>query len=427
MSTPKQRSLEGEVTLDGVGVHSGEESSLTLRPAPAGTGIVFCRMDLPDQPEIPATLDHVSGTELGTTLAVGKATVMTVEHVMAALAAHYVDNARVEVTGPEPPIRDGSFHDFFAAVEEVGVRELDAEAAVLEVKEPVHVEGGREISYVCAPHQGYRISATIDFDHPAIRRQFGSWDFGSDAFPNEIARARTFGFREQAEALQARGLAQGASLENTVVLDESGVLNDDLRWPDEFVRHKVGDMIGDLWLLGSRIRGHVVAERPSHGGNVALARALRDHAMRGQKPRLEAAEIMEYLPHRYPMMLVDRIVGFERGRKIVGIKNVTMNEPFFQGHYPGHPIMPGVLIIEAMAQVGGLLLMDYVDDPEDKVVYFMSLNDVKWRRPVIPGDQIVFELDLLQFRRGVCRMRGEGKVDGNVVAEATLTARVMDR
>jgi len=427
MSVPKQRSLQGEATLRGIGVHSGEESTLTFKPAAAGTGIVFRRLDLEDAPEIPADLDNVSGTELGTTLAVGSATVMTVEHVMAALSAHYVDNAYVEVTGPEPPIRDGSFQDFFSALDDAGVVEQDQDVRVLEVKEPVHVEGGRNVSYVCAPHQGYRISATIDFEHAAIRRQFGSWDFGSDAFPQEIARARTFGFKDQAEALRERGLAKGASLENTVVLDESGVLNDELRWPDEFVRHKVGDMIGDLALLGARIRGHVVAERPSHSGNIALGRALRDHALRGEKPRLEASEIMEYLPHRYPMMLVDRIIGFERGKRIVGIKNVTMNEPFFQGHYPGHPIMPGVLIIEAMAQVGGLLLMDYVDDPEDKVVYFLSLNDVKWRRPVIPGDQIVFELDLLQFRRGVCRMRGKGKVDGNVVAEATLMARVMDR
>jgi UDP-3-O-[3-hydroxymyristoyl] N-acetylglucosamine deacetylase/3-hydroxyacyl-[acyl-carrier-protein] dehydratase len=378
-------------------------------------------------PEIKADLDHVSGTELGTSLEAGNARVLTVEHVLAGLAAHHVDNAVLDLSGPEPPIRDGSFKDFYDAVEGAGIRELDEEAPVLEVRRPVHVDGGKGVSYVCAPHEGFRISATIDFDHPTIGRQFGSFDFGAGAFPAEIAPARTFGFKSQAQALQARGLAQGASLENTVVLDESGVMNEGLRFPDEFVRHKVGDMIGDLSLLGSRIRGHVVAQRPSHAGNVELARALKLQAGDGESPRLEASDIMQYLPHRYPMLLVDRVIGFERGKRIVGVKNVTINEPFFMGHYPGHPIMPGVLIVEAMAQVGGLLLMDYVEDPEEKVVYFMSLDDVKWRRPVIPGDQIIFELELLQFRRGVCKMAGVGKVDGNVVAEAKLMARVMDR
>jgi len=427
MPASRQRTLGSDVTLDGIGVHSGESSRLTFRPAPPGSGVRFRRTDLPGEPEIPADLDHVAGTELGTSLQAGEATVLTVEHVLAALAARYVDNAILDLSGPEPPIRDGSFKDFLEAVESVGVVEQEEEARVLVVRSPVYVEGGKGVSYVCAPHEGYRISATIDFEHPTIGRQFGSWDFGRGAFGLEIAPARTFGFKAQAEALQARGLARGASLENTIVLDDDGVMNDGLRFPDEFVRHKVGDMIGDLSLLGSRIRGHVVAQRPSHDGNVRLARALREHAQFEGAPRLEAADIMQYLPHRYPMLLVDRIVAFERGNRIVGLKNVTINEPFFQGHYPGHPIMPGVLIIEAMAQVGGLLLMDHVEDPEDKVVYFLSLDDVKWRRPVLPGDQVLFELELLQFRRGICKMQGVGRVDGNVVAEAKLMARVMDR
>jgi UDP-3-O-[3-hydroxymyristoyl] N-acetylglucosamine deacetylase/3-hydroxyacyl-[acyl-carrier-protein] dehydratase len=427
MSSSRQRTLGSEVTVDGVGVHSGESSTLTFRPAEPGTGIRFRRIDLPGEPEVPADLDHVAGTELGTSLVAGETRVLTVEHVLAALAAHYVDNAVLDLSGPEPPIRDGSFRDFVLAVEEAGVVEQEEEARVLVVRSPVHVDGGKGVSYVCAPHDGYRISATIDFEHAAIGRQFGSWDFGGGAFVTEIAPARTFGFKAQAEALQARGLARGASLENTVVLDDAGIMNGELRFPDEFVRHKVGDMIGDLSLLGSRIQGHVVAQRPSHDGNVRLARALREHAHFEGAPRLEASDIMQYLPHRYPMLLVDRIVAFESGRRIVGIKNVTINEPFFQGHYPDHPVMPGVLIIEAMAQVGGLLLIDHVDDPEGKVVYFMTLDDVKWRRPVLPGDQIIFELDLLQFRRGVCRMKGVGRVDGNVVAEATLMARVVDR
>jgi UDP-3-O-[3-hydroxymyristoyl] N-acetylglucosamine deacetylase/3-hydroxyacyl-[acyl-carrier-protein] dehydratase len=205
-------------------------------------------------------------------------------------------------------------------------------------------------------------------------------------------------------------------------------MNDELRFPDEFLRHKVGDIVGDLALLGATLDLHLVAERPSHRGNVELAKALRRAAQKENgEPNLDAAQIMQYLPHRFPMLLVDRITEVESGKRIVGIKNVTINEPFFQGHFPGHPIMPGVLIIEAMGQVGGLLLMDSVEKPEDYVVYFMALDNVKWRRPVVPGDQIVFELEMVQFRRHVCRMKGRGRVDGQLVAEADLMARIVER
>jgi UDP-3-O-[3-hydroxymyristoyl] N-acetylglucosamine deacetylase/3-hydroxyacyl-[acyl-carrier-protein] dehydratase len=385
-------------------------------------------VDLEGAPEIPADLQHVVDTELGTSLGVGDVRVLTVEHVLASLAAHGVDNAVLELEGPEPPIRDGSFKDYFAALTEAGVEEQDAECAVIRVREPFTVQEGNGEMYVVTPAPEYRISASIDFEHPAIGRQFGTFPLSTDLFRETIAPARTFGFRADGEALQARGLALGASLDNTVVLDDDGVLNDGLRFPDEFLRHKVGDIVGDLGLLGGRIEGHVVAERPSHRGNVALARALAEHERRGDgTPIVDAQKIMEYLPHRYPMLLVDRIIDFESGKRIVGIKNVTVNEPFFQGHYPEHPIMPGVLIIEAMAQVGGLLLMDAVEDPKSKVVYFMTLDNVKWRRPVTPGDQIVFELEMLQLRRHVCKMRGIGRVDGHVVAEAELMARIMDR
>ena len=427
MTEPRQRTLASDVSLDGTGVHSGEASRITLKPADPNTGIVFRRVDLDDRPEIPANLDHVIGTQLGTTLGLGEVKVMTVEHLMAGLHASYVDNAVVEIDGPEPPIRDGSFRDFADAVRDAGYVEQDAPARILRVREALHVDEGKGVAYTCVPHDGYRISATIDFEHPSIGRQYGSWDFGQGAFPTEIAPARTFGFKADADKLRSMGLAQGASLENTVVLDENGVLNDELRFPDEFVRHKVGDIVGDLALLGARVQGHIVAERPSHAGNVALARALAEHARYDGQAMIDVTQIMEYLPHRYPMLLVDRIIGYESGKRIVGIKNVTINEPFFMGHYPGHPIMPGVLIVEAMAQVGGLLLMDHVEDPETKVVYFMSLDNVKWRRPVTPGDQLVFELELLQFRRGICKMKGVGKVDGNVVAEAELMARIMDK
>ncbi|MEZ4414613.1 MAG: bifunctional UDP-3-O-[3-hydroxymyristoyl] N-acetylglucosamine deacetylase/3-hydroxyacyl-ACP dehydratase [Gemmatimonadota bacterium] len=428
MGQPSQQTLGGTVTLEGVGVHSGERAVLRFLPGEPGSGIRFVRVDLDGCPAVPADLDHVVGTDLGTSIGAGDVRVLTVEHVLAALHAHGVDNAVLELAGPEPPIRDGSFADYSRAIRDVGIVSQAEPARVLMVEQVVTVEGTQGESYVATPCGDLKVSAAIDFEHPAIGRQYGSFPISPESFERELASARTFGFRAEAEQLLARGLARGASLENTIVLDEAGVMNERLRFPDEYVRHKIGDILGDLALLGSRIEGHIVAERPSHRGNVALATALRERARKAPAaPVVEAAQILNYLPHRYPMLLVDRIVEFESGKRIVGLKNVTINEPFFQGHYPGHPVMPGVLIIEAMAQVGGLLLMEAVENPESKVVYFMSLDNVKWRRPVIPGDQLVFELEMVQFRRHVCRMRGTGSVDGNRVVEGELMAMIVDR
>ena len=423
----KQRTIGREVALEGVGVHSGVSARITFRPAAPGTGVRFRRVDLPGAPEIPADLSNVADTHLGTSLGIGEAKVLTVEHVMAALVGAVVDNTVIDLSGPEPPIRDGSFRDYLSALTDAGNVAQDATAATLNLTEPVSVVGESGESYVVTPADSLRISATIDFRHRAIGRQFGSFEVTPETFERDVAPARTFGFKSDAEALHAKGLALGASLENTVVLDDAGVMNDTLRFQDEFLRHKVGDIVGDLALLGGRLKGHVVAERPSHSGNIALARRVRAHVQRGDMPIVDVQKLMEYLPHRYPMLLVDRIIEVERGKRIVGIKNVTINEPFFQGHFPGHPIMPGVLIIEAMGQVGGLLLMEMVENRDDKVVYFMSLDNVKWRRPVTPGDQIVFEVEMIQFRRHVCRMRGVGRVAGHVVAEAELMARIVDK
>ncbi len=428
MSHGNQKTIKEVVSLEGIGVHSGAPATLTFLPAEANTGIRFRRTDLEGAPEIPVDLDHVAGTDLGTSLGEGEVKILTVEHVMAALAARDIQNVVLELSGPEPPILDGSFQEYVAILEEAGIEEQDVAKAVIQIPEPITVELPSGEFYVAAPGKGLRISATIEFSHPGIGRQFGTFFFGEDSFSQEIASARTFGFKADAEALHARGLALGASLENTVVLDDERVLNDELRFPDEFLRHKVGDMVGDLALLGASLDLHIVAERPSHQGNVALARAVKRAAAFGAgAPILDVQKIMEYLPHRFPMLLVDRIVEVDPGKRIVGVKNVTINEPFFQGHFPGHPIMPGVLIIEAMGQVGGLLLMDVVEKPEDYVVYFMALDNVKWRRPVVPGDQLVFELEMIQFKRHVCRMKGRGLVDGQVVAEADLMARIVEK
>ena len=425
MSGPAQRSISTETTLDGIGVHSGESARLTFRPAGPDSGVTFVRTDLDGAPSVRADLGHVVGTELGTTIADGEARVLTVEHVMAAVAAHRIDNLVIELDGPEVPIRDGSFVEYFNALADAGPVEQEGDATVFTLNGPVEARGSAGSSYVAAPGSGLRVSATIDFEHATIGRRYGSFEL--DAFADQIAPARTFGFKADAEQLHARGLALGASLDNAVVLDDDGVMNDDLRFDDEFLRHKVGDVLGDLALLGGRLDAHIVADRPSHEGNVALARAIRTHIRRQGPPIADAARIMEFLPHRYPMLLVDRILEFESGRKIVGMKNVTMNEPFFQGHFPGHPIMPGVLIVEAMAQCGGLILMDHVENPDDKVVYFMTMDNVKFRKPVVPGDTLIFELEAISLKKQRCKLAGRGLVDGKVVTEAEFMAQIMDR
>ena len=256
--------------------------------------------------------------------------------------------------------------------------------------------------------------------------QAGTYDINPVDFRRELAPARTFGFTREVEALRAQGLLRGASTASAVALTDTAVIDTTLRWHDEFVRHKAGDIVGDLALAGGRVRGHIIANRPSHRGNVSLARAI-SRAGRRQSVALDIGKILEIMPHRYPLLLVDRIVEVHGNQRVIGLKNVTINEPFFQGHFPGHPIMPGVLIIEAMAQVGGFLLMGAFDNPQNKVVYFMSIDNVKFRRPVVPGDQLRTELEMIQHRGRTCRMRGTAYVDGNLVAEAEFMARVVDR
>src|SRR5262245_57027890 len=429
MSSPKQQTIGTEAVVEGEGLHTGAHTRVRFLPAEADTGIRFCRTDLPGHPEILATLDHIASTDRGTTLKQGEASVSTVEHLLAAVSALELDNLVIEVDGPEIPIGDGSFKPFFDALKQAGVVQQAANARVLELKDVVRIAGNGGASYVVVPDKNYRISGTIEFDHPLIRRQFGSFTVVPQSFAEDLAPARTFGFLREAEALYARGLARGVTLDNAIVLDDNGLAAGELRFSDEFVRHKIGDIIGDLALLGRRVRGHVIAERPSHAGNLALAEQLAAASNREQaRPIVDIQRIMQHLPHRYPMLLVDRIIEFEAGKRIVGIKNVTINEPFFQGHYPGHPVMPGVLLIESMAQVGGLLMMGAIENIEDKVVYFMTLDGVKFRRPVTPGDQLRFELEIVQLRTHTCKMRGIGMVDGQVVVEAAeMMARIVDR
>ncbi len=429
MGQSARRSIQRQASVSGVGLHTGVTAQATFCPAPAGQGIVFRRIDLDGKPEIPARLTEVEAVERRTAIGRGPTTIHTVEHLLAAVAAHEIDDLTVELSGPEPPILDGSVQPYFEALAQAKPVEVGGEPVVLTVRAPFTVTEG-DAAYVVAPAKTFRLTVTVEWPHPLIGRQAGSYEITPDAFARELAPARTFGFTSEVEGLKAKGLIRGASKANAIVLDERGVVDGGkLRWPDEFVRHKAADIIGDLALTGARIRAHIVATRPSHGGNVALARALARAAQRTGQPAFDIGRIMDILPHRYPFLLVDRIIEVEGDRRIVGIKNVTINEPFFQGHFPGHPIMPGVLIIEAMAQVGGLLLISHFEGQsyEDKVIYFMSLDHVKFRRPVLPGDQIRFEVEMLQFRGKTCRMKGAGYVDGQVVAEAEMMAMVTDR
>lgn len=424
-----RRSVKQPASLSGTGLHTGAATVATFLPAAAGTGILFRRSDLPGRPEIPARLTEVEAVERRTALGKGSSTIHTVEHLLAAVAAHEIDDLVVDVTGPEPPILDGSVQPYFDALGRAEPVEVGGEASVLTIQAPFTVTEG-DASYVVAPAKALRLTVTIEWPHPLIGRQAGTFDITAETFARDLAPARTFGFASEVEQLKAKGLIQGATADNAIVLDDRGVANGGrLRWPDEFLRHKAADIVGDLALTGARVRAHIIATRPSHGGNVALARALVRAGKRTGAPAIDIGRILDVLPHRYPFLLVDRILEVEGDKRIVGLKNVTINEPFFQGHFPGHPIMPGVLIIEAMAQVGGMLLLAHFEGQniEDKVVYFMSLDDVKFRRPVVPGDQIRFELEMIQFRGRTCRMKGEAFVDGQVVAEAVMMATVVDK
>ena len=438
-----RRTIARDAVLEGVGLHLGHQCRLTFRPAAPGSGIRFRRSDIEGSPEIPALVDRAVLSERRTQLGEGRESLHTVEHVLAAVAGLEIDDVTIEMDAPEPPIMDGSAQPFLDALRGAGVVETAGRADVLELSEPVRVIDGESV-YEAHPAGELSVEVTIDFPHPLIGRQKGAWRVTREAFAAELAPARTFGFVHEVEALRAKGLIRGASTDNAIVLDERGVLGTALRWPDEFVRHKAMDCVGDLALAGKRVRARVVAFKPSHRGTVTLVREMTKMARSsagaastgvngaaattGTKETnvLGIEEIMKVLPHRYPFLLVDRIIEREEQR-IVGLKNVTINEPFFQGHFPGHPIMPGVLIIEAMAQVGGILLMGSVGSPEEKVVYFMSLDNVKFRRPVKPGDQLRFELEINQVRGKVCRMRGVAKVDGEVVAEADMAAMVRDK
>jgi UDP-3-O-[3-hydroxymyristoyl] N-acetylglucosamine deacetylase / 3-hydroxyacyl-[acyl-carrier-protein] dehydratase len=435
-----QRTLQREATVSGIGLHTGLPATLTFKPAPPDTGYVIVRTDLPGAPCVRPRAHLVSQTLRGTTLCENGVEVHTVEHVLAALAGLQVDNCRIELTAGEPPIGDGSAQPFVDALLGAGIVEQPgAGRRVHRLDQIVTWEDGDK-SIVAWPHRGLRVTFVLQFADTWVADQRVTVDVTPETFQDLICRARTFCFEKDFAYLESHGLAKGGianggSSDNAVVLGSAGVKNGPLRFEAELAYHKILDFIGDLALVGRPLEGHFVATKSGHALNTGFARRLEQAAdkaenlLRGKDNAMiiQAKEIQDILPHRYPFLLVDRVIDLEAGKRAVGIKNVTINEPFFQGHFPGHPIMPGVLIVEAMAQVGGVLLMKAVPDAKSKVVYFVSLDNVKFRKPVLPGDQLRFVVEVVKLKGRIAKVHGDAYVGEDLVCEADLMSTLMDK
>ncbi|MEO8439326.1 MAG: bifunctional UDP-3-O-[3-hydroxymyristoyl] N-acetylglucosamine deacetylase/3-hydroxyacyl-ACP dehydratase [Spartobacteria bacterium] len=426
-----QHTLAKPASVSGTSLHTGARVSMKIQPAAAGSGIKFKRKDLADEPTIDAIIGNVKTVERATTIGEGSMRVHTVEHVLAALSALGVDNAVIEMDANEPPIGDGSALMYVEAIHKAGLVALEAPRLLYHVREPISIETKSGSLLVLLPDDEFRISCTQAGPEGRFT-QFMSTSITPAIFEREIAPARTFVYYEDVQALMEKNLIKGGSLENAIVVRGESVLSKEpLRFPDEFVRHKILDIVGDLALLGRAIRGHVVAVRPGHGANTDLARALAKsvEATEVTLPKrnfpqdeggLDINAVMNILPHRYPFLMVDRILSFEGDKKCVGIKSVTINEPFFQGHFPGHPVMPGVLQVEAMAQVASVLMMR-ISKSASRVGYFMSADGVKFRKPVFPGDTLFIHAELTKSRgnklaKAMCRC----VVNDAVVSEGEL-------
>jgi len=432
-----QKTIKSEVTVAGVGLHSGADARMTFAPAPINTGLVFVVPGDDGDVEIPALVENVTEDHdlvRATTLSKDGVTIHTVEHVLAALAGMGITNCYIRLQGGEPPVvACGSSLRYVEMIEEAGIQDQGLPSLYYKVNRPVSLRKGN-VEIVAEPADHFTISFTIEYDDPAIGVQAATFEVRPWIFRDEIAPARTFALMRDVAQLQEMGLVQGGSFENALVFDNGELAGGQtLRFNDECVRHKILDLIGDLALLGMPIQGHVKARLAGHASNVEFTKLLAKSERRMPRiypPRVpdhwDIASIMKIMPHRYPFLLVDRITDIVPRQRVTGIKNVTINEPFFQGHFPGHPIMPAVLIIEAMAQVGGVLLLTTADDPRGKLVYFSGIDDARFRHPVVPGDQLRFELELTKMRGPICKMRGTAWVGDKVVAEANLMSSVVD-
>jgi len=432
-----QQTLAKSASISGSSLHTGEQVTLTVHPAPPGHGRKFKRKDLADEPTIDAKIDNVKTVERSTTIAEGNIKVHTVEHVLSALAGMGVDNALIEMDANEPPIGDGSAQPYVELIKKAGVVEQNVHRSEYEISEPIHIETKSGSLMTIVPDPAFRISCT-QVGPEGRFTQFFSTEITPAIYEKEIAPARTFVFYEDVKPLMDKGLIKGGSLENAIIVRGDSVLSKEaLRFREEFARHKILDIIGDLALLGRALKGHVIAVKPGHGPNTDLARALGKQLARTMAlvppmitPKggdvLEVVDVMKVLPHRYPFLMVDRVVNIEGAEKCTAVKSVTINEPYFQGHFPGHPIMPGVLQLEAMAQVGSILLFKHMNTA-GKIGYFMSADSVKFRKPVVPGDTLFIEVDILQRKRSIVKAKGRCLVNGEVVSEAEMMFGVVDK
>ncbi|MDO8662221.1 MAG: UDP-3-O-acyl-N-acetylglucosamine deacetylase [Candidatus Omnitrophota bacterium] len=428
----KQKTIAKDISFSGIGLHTAHQAKVTLKPAPVDNGVVFIRRDLPGSPRIKACVENMLSAGKSprrTSVEENAACVQTVEHLMAALSGLGIDNLYVELDNNEMPGLDGSSLNFVEFIEQAGIKEEGKEEDCFFLKEPIKIEEGGS-SIIALPSPELKISYTLDYNLALPKTEFLEITLNPGTFKKEIAGARTFCLESEIDELKKQGLGQGANYENTLVLDKDGrVIKNKTRFPNEAVRHKVLDLIGDLYFTGAPVRAQIIALKSGHSLNLKLVNKINEQKMKNSLPArkgvLEVTDIMKIIPHREPFLFIDRITSIEYGKRATGIKNVTINDYFFKGHFPGRPVMPGVIIVEAMAQVGAVMLLAS-SEYRGKLAFFMSINNVKFRKPVVPGDQLVFEVETVKVKSKIGQVRGKALVDGKVVAEADFICALVE-